>query len=93
MASYDGATLKVTELFSTGHSTANVCQWRLHGFVLNFIHLSAMAVAEIAKSTHLKGCPHSFVYIVYSRKMVIIINIRVNAKKLFGHFIKYRLDI
>jgi hypothetical protein len=25
VASYDGAMLKVTELFSTGHSTANVC--------------------------------------------------------------------
>ena len=24
-----------------------------------------MGVAEIVKSTHLKGCPHTFVYIVY----------------------------
>ena len=29
-----------------------------------FIHLSATGVAETAKSTHLKGCPHTFVYIV-----------------------------
>ena len=34
------------------HSTANVCLWRLHGCVLHFIHLSAMGVAEIAKSTN-----------------------------------------
>ena len=27
MVSYDGATLKATELFSTAHSTVNVCQW------------------------------------------------------------------
>ena len=30
-----------------------------------FIHLSATDVAEIAESIHLKGCPHTFVYIVY----------------------------
>ena len=64
MASYDGATLKVTELFSKGHSTANICLWRLHSCFLDFIHLSAMCVAEIAKSTNLKGCPHTFVYVV-----------------------------
>ena len=64
MASYDGATLKVTELFSTAHSTANVCQWRLHGCVLDFIHLSAMGVADIAESTYLKGCPHTFGHVV-----------------------------
>ena len=29
------------------------------------IHLSATGVAEIAESTNLKGCPHTFVYIVY----------------------------
>jgi hypothetical protein len=40
-------------------------QWKLHGCVLNFIHLSATGVAEIAKSTNMKGCPHTFVYIVY----------------------------
>jgi hypothetical protein len=32
--------------------------------VVDFIHLSATGVAEIAESTHLKGCPHTFVYIV-----------------------------
>ena len=33
VVSYDGAKLKVTDLF-------NVCLWRLHGCELNFIHLS-----------------------------------------------------
>ena len=61
VASYDGGTLKVTGLFSK----ANVCLWRLHGCLLDFIHLSATGVAEIAESTHLKGCPYTFVYIVY----------------------------
>ena len=56
MASYDGATLKVTELFSKAiNSTGNVCLWRLHGGVLDSVHLSAAGVAEIAKSTKLKG--------------------------------------
>jgi hypothetical protein len=36
----------------------------LHGGVLNFTHLSATGVAEIAEPTNLKGCPHTFVYIV-----------------------------
>ena len=34
--------------------------------MLDFIHLSAMGVAKIAKTTNLKGCPHTFVYIVYT---------------------------
>jgi hypothetical protein len=56
------AMLKVTKLFSTGNSTANVCLWRLHGCVLDFIHLSATGVAEITESTNLKGWPHTFVH-------------------------------
>ena len=43
----------------------NVCLWRLHGCVLYFIHLSATNVAEIAESTILKGCPHTFGHVVY----------------------------
>ena len=54
MTSYDGATLKVTELIGMGHSTDNVCLWRFHGGVLDFIHLSATGVTEIAKSTHFR---------------------------------------
>jgi hypothetical protein len=46
----------------------NVCLWRLYGCVLDFIHLSAIGVAEIAESTNLKGCPHTFVYIVYDKQ-------------------------
>ena len=65
MASFDGATLKVTEPFDTSYSTATVCLWRLHGGVLDFIHLSATGVAEIAESTNLKGCSHAFVYVMY----------------------------
>ena len=59
MASYDGATLKVTELFSKAIVTF------VYGCVLNFIYPSALGVAEIAKSTHLWGCPYTFVSIVY----------------------------
>uniref|UniRef100_A0A8C7MUQ4 Zgc:85777 n=1 Tax=Oncorhynchus kisutch TaxID=8019 RepID=A0A8C7MUQ4_ONCKI len=40
------------------HSTANVCLWRLHGCVLDFIPLSATGVAEVAKSTNFKGWVH-----------------------------------
>ena len=65
MASDDGATLKVTELFSMAHSTANVCVWRLHGCVLDFIHLLAMGMDELAESTNLKSCPHAFSHVVY----------------------------
>jgi hypothetical protein len=66
MASYDGAMLKVTELFSRAiQSTANVCLWRLHGCMLNFIHMSASGVAEIAKSTNFEGVSTYFAYIVY----------------------------
>ena len=75
MASYDGATLKVTDLFSTGHSTANACLWRLHGCVLDFIHLEATGVAEIAEFTDLKWCPHTFVYILYAFMHILYIQV------------------
>ena len=32
---------------------------------LIFTHLSAMRVTEIAASTNLKGCPHTFGHVVY----------------------------
>jgi len=47
------------------HSTGSVCLWRLHGCVLDFIHLSAMGVAEIAESTNYKGCLHTFGHVIY----------------------------
>jgi hypothetical protein len=59
--------LKITELFSTCHSTANDCLWRLHGCVIDCIHTSGLGVTEIAKSTNLKGCPH-VVYLKSSLK-------------------------
>jgi hypothetical protein len=64
-ASYDSATLKVTELFNKAILLPLFFLRRLHGCVLDFIHLSPTGMAEIAKSTHLKACPHTFVYIVY----------------------------
>ena len=33
--------------------------------MLDFIHLSAMGMAEIADSTNLKECPHTFGHVVY----------------------------
>ena len=60
----DGATLKVIEFFSKT-ILLPVCRWRFHGSVHDYIHLLAIGVAEIATSTHLKGCPHTFVYVVY----------------------------
>jgi hypothetical protein len=39
----------------------------VYGCVLNFIYLSARVMDEIAKNTHLKVCPHTFVcgHVVY----------------------------
>ena len=38
----------------------------MHGGVLDFIHLSATGVADIVKSTHLKGCPiHVCILCIY----------------------------
>jgi hypothetical protein len=55
--------LKVTELFNEAillPMFVFVCLWS----VLDFIQLSATGVAEIPKSTTLKGCPHTFVNIM-----------------------------
>ena len=38
--------------------------------MLDVIHLSTTGVAEIAVSTHLIGCPNTFVYVVYFLKSV-----------------------
>ena len=46
VASYDSGMFKVTKLVSTTHSTANVCLWSLHGYVLDLMHLLAVNVAE-----------------------------------------------
>ena len=36
----------------------------LYTCALDFVHLSSKGVAKIAESTNLKGCPHTFVYVV-----------------------------
>ena len=56
--------------------------------MLDFIYLSATGVAEIAESTHLKGCPHTFVYIVYVDTDLVreMIKMRLKVKQLpFKH--------
>lgn len=46
-ASYNSATFKVPELFSTTHSNAVVCLWSLlYGYVLHLMHLLAVDVTE-----------------------------------------------
>ena len=57
--------MKVTELFSKVILLPMFVYGDCMAVCSIFIHLSAMAVAEIAKSTNLKGCPHKFAYIVY----------------------------
>ena len=57
VASYDGATLKVIEL--------SLLAILLPMFVYGDCMAVCNGVAEIAKSTNLKECPHTFVYIVY----------------------------
>ena len=80
MASYDGATLKVTELFSK----AILLQMFVYGDCMAvcsiFIHMSATAVDETAKSTNLKGSPPTFVYIVY---LVNNVHIPIEVQILF----------
>jgi hypothetical protein len=73
--------LKATELFSKAILLPTVCLWRLHGGVFNFIHLSAMGLAEIDKGL-LKGCPHIFTYIeyvLYCLQMFFKINIHIGS--------------
>jgi hypothetical protein len=57
---WNGVTLKVTELFSK----AILLTMFVYGCVLDFIHLSATGVAEIAESTHLKVSTYFCVYSV-----------------------------
>ena len=63
--SNDDATLKVTELFSKTILMPMFVYGDCMALCTIFIHLSATGVVEIATSTNLKGCPHTFVYIVY----------------------------
>ena len=49
VASYDSAMFQVIELFTTNHSTVNVCVWRLHVCVVGFTQLLAMGVAKTSE--------------------------------------------
>ena len=60
VASYDAANLKVAELFSK----AIILPMFVCGDCMAVCSMSATGVAEIAKSSNLKGRPHTFVYIV-----------------------------
>ena len=44
--SYDSVMFTVTEIFSANKSASSVCLWRLQGYVLDFIHLLVMSVAN-----------------------------------------------
>ena len=57
-----------TDLLERWHSTTDVCLWRLHGSVFDFIQLSATCVAAIAESTNLNGCPYTLT--LYMQKCV-----------------------
>ena len=78
MASDDGATLEVNKHFTTGHSATNVCLWGWQCCVLDFIHLPATGEAEIAESTHLKGCPHTFGHAMYLHLSSLLENIEMS---------------
>lgn len=43
---FDNGTLKITELFSIAHSSGIVCLKRLNGFMLDFMFLLVMGVAD-----------------------------------------------
>jgi hypothetical protein len=58
--------LKVTELFSKVVLPPMFVYGDCMAVCSIFIHLSATGVAEKAESTHLKGCPYTFVIIVYN---------------------------
>ena len=49
--------------------------------MLDFKHLSAIGVTEIAESTHLKGCPHTFVNMVYHSPSKYIFLSKVDISK------------
>ena len=62
--SYVSAMFTVNELISMTHSTASVCLSRLQGYVLNFIHLLAVGVAETLEFNNYEWCPNTFVCIL-----------------------------
>lgn len=46
---------KVTTLFSMTHSNATACLWRMHGLLLDFMHLLAMGMTETSELIHLEA--------------------------------------
>lgn len=58
-------TMPAFELFSMTHATANVCLRRLHGSVLNLMHLFAMGVAKTPELNNQEGCGLTFGHITY----------------------------
>ena len=49
--------------------------------MLDFIHLLAMGVAEMAESTIQKGCPHTFGHVVYIRSTVLTVSVQFGPWK------------
>ena len=73
MASYDAATLKVTELFSKAILLPMFVYGDRMDVCWDFIHLSATGEAEIAESSHLKSGIHILhIFIVYVKKIAYI---------------------
>ena len=68
MASYDKWQLKITVLFGKAILLTMFVYGDCMTVCSNCIHLSATIVDEIAESIQLKGCPHTFVCIVYLKK-------------------------
>jgi hypothetical protein len=64
VASYDGAILKVTHLFSKAVLLPGFVCGDCMTVCSNFIQQSATGVAEIVESTHLTWCPHTL-YSIY----------------------------
>ena len=64
MASYEGATLKVPELCSED-ILLPMFVYEDCMAVCSILYTSARGVAEIAKSTNLKGCPHTLYKGIY----------------------------
>ena len=65
--SYDGAVLKVNELFSKAILLPMFVYGDCMAVWSIFKDLSATGVAEMVKYTNWKGCPHTFVHIVYCK--------------------------
>ena len=81
MSSYDGGTLKVTELFSKAILLPMFVYGDYMAVCSIFIHLAVTGVVEMSESTHLKGYPHTFVFIVYHFTGLLILEMYWNCKE------------